>query len=100
VALSTNDCADAGAPQPLVVTFTSSVPVKGLAPAGLRVSTATVVDAKDGNTVSIVLDKALNIPLIALSPVGTSTSGAMRQDDPLGAFISKITSEGDRVCLK
>ncbi len=39
MALSTKDCADAGAPQPLEVTFTSSVPVKGLAPAGLRVST-------------------------------------------------------------
>ena len=39
VAFSTNDCADAGVPQSLVVTFTSSVPVKGLAPAGLRVST-------------------------------------------------------------
>lgn len=38
VALSTNDCADAGTAQPLEVTFTSIAPLKGCDPAGFLVS--------------------------------------------------------------
>ena len=38
VAFSTNDCAEMGAPQPLVTVFTSMAPLKGGDPGGLRVS--------------------------------------------------------------
>ena len=36
--MSTKDCADAGAPQPLELTLTSTFPLNGRAPAGLRES--------------------------------------------------------------
>ena len=38
MAFRTKDCAEAGAPQPLEVTSTSTFPLNGRAPAGLRVS--------------------------------------------------------------